>query len=51
MLNRNICPTCKTVISADQKQALRKTHRKGSGLGLLFGFIGAGIGVYFGMTA
>jgi len=51
MLRRNICPTCKTVISGDQRKALRKTHRLGGGLGLLFGMIGAGLGVYFGMTA
>lgn len=51
MLNRNICPTCKTVMSAEQKRALRKAHRKGGGLGVLFGLIGAGIGVYFGVTA
>jgi len=51
MLNRNICPACKTVISADQRQALRKTHREGGSLGLLFGLLGAGIGVYFDMTA
>lgn len=51
MFNKNICPTCKTVISSNQKQALLKTHRKGGILGLFFGLIGAGLGVYFGMTA
>ena len=51
MLNRNICPTCKTVISTDERQVLLKTHRKGGGLGLLLGLIGAGVGVYFGMTS
>jgi len=51
MLRQNICPTCKTVISAEQRRSLQKTHRLGGGLGLLLGMIGAGLGVYFGLTA
>lgn len=51
MLTRNICPTCKTVITAEEKSVLQKSHRLGGGLGLLFGMVGAGLGVYFGMTA
>ena len=51
MLRQNICPTCKTVISGDQRTALKKSHRRGAGIGLVFGMIGAGLGVYFGMTA
>ena len=51
MLSQNICPTCKTVISTEHRDVLKKSQKIGGGLRLFLGMIGAGVGVYFGMTA
>ena len=50
MFSKDVCPRCKTVISEEETRALRKAQRKGGTLGLVLGLLGAGVGVYFGMT-
>jgi len=50
-----VCPTCKTILSKDQDTRILTKHRRGrvigGTLGILGGFIGASISLYFGLTA
>ena len=51
ILQKDTCPYCKTALGHTEMKRIQRSQQKWGWAGVTLGLIGAGLGVYFGVSA